>query len=86
MKTSYVTWLSWSAGAAALLVACGNPDLEPVDRPASVAPAPDPVAVAADEREPEPPAIAIGDGLARTPPMGFNDWNAFGCNVSEQLI
>ena len=25
-------------------------------------------------------------GLAKTPPMGFNDWNAFGCNVSEQLI
>lgn len=25
-------------------------------------------------------------GLARTPPMGFNDWNAFGCSVSEALI
>src|SRR5262245_44174118 len=21
-----------------------------------------------------------------TPPMGFNDWNAFGCDVSEKLI
>ena len=26
------------------------------------------------------------NGLALTPPMGFNDWNAFGCNVSEALI
>jgi alpha-galactosidase len=26
------------------------------------------------------------NGLARTPPMGWNSWNKFGCNVSEQLI
>jgi alpha-galactosidase len=32
------------------------------------------------------PATALDNGLALTPPMGFNDWNAFGCNVSEQLI
>src|ERR1700750_2211952 len=32
------------------------------------------------------PAWALDDGQALTPPMGFNDWNAFGCNVSEQLI
>jgi alpha-galactosidase len=31
-------------------------------------------------------AHALDNGLARTPPMGFNDWNAFGCDVSEQLI
>src|SRR5688572_28009303 len=24
--------------------------------------------------------------LALTPPMGFNDWNAFGCDVNEKLI
>ncbi len=29
---------------------------------------------------------AAGDGLALTPPMGWNSWNKFGCNVSEQLI
>jgi len=29
---------------------------------------------------------ALDDGLARTPPMGWNSWNHFGCNVSEQLI
>ena len=27
-----------------------------------------------------------GEGLAPTPPMGWNSWNKFGCNVSEQLI
>ncbi len=26
------------------------------------------------------------NGLALTPPMGFNDWNAFACNVSEALV
>jgi alpha-galactosidase len=28
----------------------------------------------------------LGNGLALTPQMGFNDWNAYGCNVSESLI
>jgi len=32
------------------------------------------------------PALALDDGLALTPPMGWNDWNAFGCNVSAQLV
>src|SRR2546423_170470 len=32
------------------------------------------------------PAAALNNGLARTPPMGWNDWNSFGCNVSEQLV
>jgi alpha-galactosidase len=26
------------------------------------------------------------EGLARTPQLGWNSWNRFGCNVSEQLI
>jgi len=26
------------------------------------------------------------DQLAKTPPMGWNSWNKFGCNVSESLI
>jgi alpha-galactosidase len=25
-------------------------------------------------------------GLADTPPMGWNSWNKFGCDVSEKLI
>ena len=29
---------------------------------------------------------ALDNGLARTPPMGWNSWNKFGCNVSEELI
>ena len=33
-----------------------------------------------------PPAVALDNGLATTPPMGFNDWNAFGCDVDAQLI
>ena len=32
------------------------------------------------------PAAALGNGLALTPPMGCNDWNAYGCNVSEALV
>src|SRR3954451_12142409 len=32
------------------------------------------------------PAAALGNGLALTTPMGWNDWNSFGCNVSESLV
>jgi alpha-galactosidase len=32
------------------------------------------------------PAWALDNGLARTPPMGWNDWNAFGCNTSAALV
>jgi alpha-galactosidase len=28
----------------------------------------------------------LEDGLALTPPMGFNTWNKFGCNVSDAMI
>jgi alpha-galactosidase len=30
--------------------------------------------------------FALDNGLAKTPPMGWNSWNKFGCNVSEDLI
>ncbi|TLY81137.1 MAG: glycoside hydrolase family 27 protein, partial [Gammaproteobacteria bacterium] len=33
-----------------------------------------------------PLAHALDNGLARTPPMGWNSWNKFGCNVSAALI
>lgn len=33
-----------------------------------------------------PSATALDNGLASVPPMGWNDWNAFGCNVDEQLV
>ncbi|WP_026924219.1 lectin [Glycomyces arizonensis] len=32
------------------------------------------------------PAQALDNGLALTPQMGWNNWNTFGCNVSETLI
>jgi len=32
------------------------------------------------------PSTALDNGLALTPPMGWNSWNKFGCNVSEDLI
>jgi alpha-galactosidase len=31
-------------------------------------------------------ASALDNGLARTPPMGWNSWNKFACDVSEKLI
>lgn len=31
-------------------------------------------------------AHALNNGVARTPPMGWNSWNTFGCNISEALI
>ncbi|HEX6354900.1 NPCBM/NEW2 domain-containing protein [Actinophytocola sp.] len=31
-------------------------------------------------------AMALPDGLALTPPMGFNNWNATGCAIDETLI
>jgi len=32
-----------------------------------------------------PPPV-LDNGVARTPPMGWNSWNHFGCDVSAQLI
>lgn len=32
------------------------------------------------------PARAVENGAARTPPMGWNTWNTFGCDISESLI
>ena len=33
-----------------------------------------------------PTLLAQDAALAPTPPMGWNSWNKFGCNVSEDLI
>ncbi|HEY0795345.1 MAG TPA: glycoside hydrolase family 27 protein, partial [Acidisarcina sp.] len=38
----------------------------------------------AQERPQPPPRVQ--NGLALTPPMGWNTWNKFGCNVDEKLI
>ncbi|MEO3813173.1 lectin [Sphaerisporangium sp. B11E5] len=32
------------------------------------------------------PAQALDNGVGRTPPMGWNTWNTFGCNINEALI
>ncbi len=32
------------------------------------------------------PVRPVSNGLALTPPMGWNSWNRFGCNVSDSLI
>src|SRR5512136_3058043 len=29
---------------------------------------------------------ALTNGLALTPPMGWNSWNKFGCSINENLI
>jgi alpha-galactosidase len=31
-------------------------------------------------------AAAYDNGLARTPQMGWNTWNHFGCDISEDTI
>ena len=33
-----------------------------------------------------PAALALNNGLARTPQMGWNTWNHFGCSISEDTI
>jgi alpha-galactosidase len=33
-----------------------------------------------------PSVFALNNGLALTPPMGWNSWNTFFCNVNEDLI
>ena len=34
----------------------------------------------------DPPPPLADNGLARTPPMGWNSWNKFGCEVDEALL
>ncbi|MEU4426327.1 ricin-type beta-trefoil lectin domain protein [Actinoplanes sp. NPDC024001] len=36
--------------------------------------------------EPAKPALAWDNGLALTPPMGWNTWNTFECDISEDLV
>lgn len=31
-------------------------------------------------------AVGYDNGLARTPQMGWNTWNGFGCDIDEELI
>ena len=29
---------------------------------------------------------SLDNGLGKTPQMGWNTWNKFGCNINEELI
>jgi alpha-galactosidase len=44
------------------------------------------LAVAGAARADDPPPPLKDNGLALTPPMGWNSWNKFACNVDEALI
>ena len=33
-----------------------------------------------------PGAAGLENGVGRTPPLGWNSWNTFGCNINETLI
>lgn len=35
---------------------------------------------------PARPLFALTNNVALTPPMGWNDWNAYGCNTSEYVV
>jgi alpha-galactosidase len=71
-----------------LLTACGGPQKLSTLEQATVPPPMlitdrEPVLVArAGQSAPAP----LDNGLARRPPMGWNSWNHFGCDVSTQLI
>jgi alpha-galactosidase len=76
-----------AAAAAGALIVPGALVIPAASALASTAAPAHPAAVAAPQAKTAPQAAAASyNGLAQTPPMGFNDWNAYGCNVSESLI
>ena len=44
------------------------------------------VTASAQNTKPQPLTQEQFESLCPTPPMGWNSWNKFGCNVSEQLL
>ena len=42
--------------------------------------------VSAQDNKTVPLSDSLYQSLCPTPPMGWNSWNKFGCNVSEKLI
>ncbi len=80
------SWAVKLAAAAALVVPAAM-IVPATSALASVAAPARPGTVAAPRAAATPQAAAASyNGLAQTPPMGFNDWNAYGCNTSESLI
>ena len=58
-------------------------------RSALVAPALPRAAAAAAARRPETDddfPLPLASGLAPTPPMGWNSWNKFACNINEDFV
>ena len=44
------------------------------------------ISATAQKPKPQPLTQEEFEALCPTPPMGWNSWNKFGCNVSEQLL
>jgi alpha-galactosidase len=44
------------------------------------------VAIDANARDHADPLLGSPNGLALTPPMGWNSWNRFACNINEKLV
>jgi alpha-galactosidase len=44
------------------------------------------IVVTAEARDRTEPLQGTPNGLAQTPPMGWNSWNRFACNVNEKLV
>ena len=44
------------------------------------------VSVTAEARDHADAVLGSSNGLALTPPMGWNSWNKFACNVNEKLV
>ena len=44
------------------------------------------ISATAQKPKPQPLTQEAFEALCPTPPMGWNSWNKFGCNVSEQLL
>ncbi|HZR82184.1 MAG TPA: glycoside hydrolase family 27 protein [Candidatus Binatia bacterium] len=72
--------------AAAAIVAVGCTSRDPAEQPTRATPA----AATAPGATAAPAVASRGDAaweeLAATPPMGWNSWNRFHCDVSEELI
>lgn len=58
--------------------------LVPVLAPVSVAAAQE--IVDPNRVPPSRDSVRIANGLAATPPMGWNSWNKFACNIDEKII
>jgi alpha-galactosidase len=80
----FLTAQALIVGVAALVVLAGctrgQPTNQHDDRPTTLG------TTSATTPGATQPTPLISNGLAKTPVMGFNDWNAFGCDVSATLI